>query len=125
MILIVDDQKYIGYALERLLHHTGHEAVALTGGAEAIAFMQVHRPDLVVLDLNMPDMDGFDVLREIRSRPEMKDVPVVMYSADNSHDHLDEARRLGAIDFLDKSNIGFDKLIGRISELAHEPPARH
>jgi CheY-like chemotaxis protein len=66
--LIVDDQNYIGDALERLLHYSGDEAVAVTGGAEAIAFLRVRKPRLVVLDLNMPEKwTALKVLRQIRS----------------------------------------------------------
>ena len=66
MILIVDDQKDAGTALERLLRHAGHEAVSVTGGAEALAMLYIRLPALVVLDVNMPDMDGLTVLRTIK-----------------------------------------------------------
>jgi CheY-like chemotaxis protein len=122
MILIVEDQKDAGTALERLLRYAGHEAVAVTGGAEAIAMLHVRKPALLVLDVNMPEMDGLTVLRTIKEHPELKDVPVAMYSADTHHETMTEARHLGAVDFLVKGTIGFDKLVARICELAGEPP---
>jgi CheY-like chemotaxis protein len=122
MILIVDDQKDIGLALERLLRYAGHEAVAVTGGAEALAFLQVRKPKLIVLDLNMPEMDGLEVLRQCKAHDEFKAIPAVMYTADVRPEHRDEAMRLGALDFLQKGTLGFDKLIARISALAGEPP---
>jgi two-component system response regulator PrrA len=121
MILIVDDQKDIGTGLERLLRYAGHEAVAVTGGAEALAMLHVRKPALVVLDVNMPDMDGLTVLRTIKEHDELKSVPVAMYSSDTHHETMVEARRLGAVDFLVKGTVGFDKLVARISELAGEP----
>ena len=54
MILIVDDQKDIGTSLERLLRYAGHEAVSVTGGAEALAMLQIRKPSLLLLDVNMP-----------------------------------------------------------------------
>lgn len=121
MILIVDDQKDIGTGLERLLRYAGHEAVAVTGGPEALAFLHVRKPALVVLDVNMPDMDGLTVLRTIKEHDELKSVPVAMYSADTHHETMVEAKRLGALEFLVKGTVNFDTLIARISQLAGEP----
>ena len=121
MILIVDDQKDTGTALERLLRYAGHESVSVTGGAEALAMLHVRKPALLILDVNMPEMDGLTVLRTIKEHDELKDVPVAMYSADTHHETMAEARRLGAVDFLVKGTIGFDKLVARICELAGEP----
>jgi two-component system response regulator PrrA len=122
MILIVDDQKDIGTGLERLLRYAGHEAVSVTGGAEALAMLHVRKPALVVLDVNMPEMDGLTVLRTIKEHDELKSVPVAMYSSDTHHEIMVEAKRLGAVEFLVKGTVGFDKLVARISALAGEPP---
>ncbi|HEV2293636.1 MAG TPA: response regulator [Tepidisphaeraceae bacterium] len=121
MILIVDDQKDSGTALERLLRYTGHEAVSVTGGSEALAMLHLRKPSLVVLDVNMPEMDGLTVLRTIKQRDELKDVRVAMYSADTQHETMVEARRLGAVEFLVKGTVSFEKLVARICELAGEP----
>ena len=120
MILIVDDQKDVGTALERLLRYAGHDAVSVTGGAEALAMLHVRKPSLLVLDVNMPELDGLTVLRTIKEHDELKDVRVAMYSADAQHATMVEAKRLGAVDFLVKGTVGFDKLVARICELAGE-----
>jgi PleD family two-component response regulator len=121
MILIVDDQKDTGTALERLLRYAGHESVSVTGGAEALAMLHIRKPSLLILDVNMPEMDGLTVLRTIKEHAELKDVRVVMYSADTHYETMVEAKRLGAVDFLLKGTITFDKLVARICELAGEP----
>jgi two-component system response regulator PrrA len=121
MILIVDDQKDAGTSLERLLRYAGHESVSVTGGAEALAMLHVRKPALMILDVNMPEMDGLTVLRTIKEHEELKDVRVVMYSSDTHHETMTEAKRLGAVDFLVKGTIGFDKLVARIGHLAAEP----
>jgi PleD family two-component response regulator len=120
MILIVDDQKDTGTALERLLRYAGHEAVSVTGGAEALAMLHIRKPSLLVLDVNMPDMDGLTILRTIKEHDELKDVRVAMYSADTQHATMTEAKRLGAVDFLVKGTVGFDKPVARLCELAGE-----
>ncbi len=121
MILIVDDQKDIGSSLERLLRYAGHEAVSVTGGAEALAMLHLRKPSLLVLDVNMPQMDGLTVLKTIKEHAELADVRIVMYSSDTHVETMTEAKRLGALDFLVKGTIGFEKLVDRISELAGEP----
>lgn len=120
MLLIVDDQKDVGTALERLLRYAGHEAVSVTGGAEALAMLHVRKPSLLVLDVNMPELDGLTVLRTIKEHDELKDVRVAMYSSDTQHATMLEAKRLGAVDFLVKGTVGFDKLVARVSELSGE-----
>jgi DNA-binding response OmpR family regulator len=121
MFLIVDDQKDAGTALERLLRYAGHEAVSVTGGAEALAMLHVHKPSLMILDVNMPEMDGLTVLRTIKENNELKDVRVLMFSADTHPETRVEAKRLGAVDFLIKGSVGFDILVARICECAGEP----
>lgn len=91
MILIVDDEKEIGTCLECQLRFAGHEAVSVTAGAEALAMLHVRKPSLLVLDVNMPELNGLTV-------------------------------RLGALDFLIKGTIGFDKVVARICEPAGELP---
>jgi CheY-like chemotaxis protein len=118
MILIVDDHKDIGTALERLLRYAGHESVSVTGGAEALAMLHIRKPSLLILDVNMPHMDGLTVLRTIKEDDELKDVRVAMYSADTQDATMAQALRLGAAAFLVKGTIGFDKLVVRIGELA-------
>lgn len=123
MILIVDDQKDVGTGLERLLRYAGHEAVSVTGGSEALAMLHVRKPSLMILDVNMPDMDGLEVLRTIKQHDELKDVRVLMYSADIHDETMREARRLGAVDFVVKGTINFESLVSRIAELATEQPS--
>jgi len=118
MILIVDDHKETGAALERLLRYAGHEAVSVTCGAEALAMLHIRKPSLLILDVNMPNMDGLTVLRTIKAHEELKDVSVAMYSSDTQHATMVEAMRLGAVDFLVKDTVGCDKLVARIGELA-------
>ena len=120
MILIVDDQKDIAASLERLLRYAGHEAASVTSGAEALAMLHVRKPSLLVLDVDMPKMDGLAVLKAIREHAELKSIRIVMYSAATHHEIMVEAKRLGALDFLVKSTVGFDKLVNRICELACE-----
>ena len=77
MIRIVDDQKDIGTGLERLLPYAGHESVSVTGGAEALAMLHVRKPSLLILDVNMPEMDGLEFTRLLRGSYAPAVIPII------------------------------------------------
>lgn len=80
-VLVVDDEPEIRDLCRVNLEFAGHEVDEAGNGAEAIAYLERERPDFVFLDLMMPEVDGWDVLRAIRTRPETADVPVVLLTA--------------------------------------------
>ena len=82
-ILIVDDNEDSRYTLQLLLESDGHERIASAAcGKEAISLLEKQKFSLVLLDLMMPDLNGDEVLKLIKSDPEKRDIPVVMISAD-------------------------------------------
>lgn len=121
MILIVDDQEDIAAALVRLLRCAGHKSISVNSGQAAIDMMCTTKPSLVVLDLNMPDIDGIQVLRAMHADATLENVPILIYSAETNDRILDEARLLGANAFISKSAMDFDQLVKRIAELAGSP----
>jgi len=94
-VLVVDDNAASRYATSRLLRGAGHTVLTAASGHEAIATAVAERPDVVVLDINLPDIDGFRVCRELRARPETRDTPVVYLSATFTDD-LDKVQGLNA-----------------------------
>lgn len=102
MILVVDDQLDAGAVLARLLKRCGHEAVAVGSGKAALRMLRTSKPDLIILDMTMPEMDGLAVLRSIQSDAQAKDIPVIVYSADNDLEMVRAARVLGARAYLVK-----------------------
>ena len=102
MILIVDDHLDGGAALARLLKQRGHHAIAVSSGPAAMSLLRSTRPRVIVLDHDMPDMTGMDVMRAIRADVRSHDIPVIFYSADTDPYVASEAIRLGAKHFLVK-----------------------
>ena len=82
MILVVDDHDDTRHVLIKLLNASGYEALGVCDGAQALLFLKTHRPKLMILDCHMPCLNGFDVLRAIRSDAALADLPVLMFSAD-------------------------------------------
>jgi adenylate cyclase len=102
-ILIVDDNEDNRYTLQLMLESDGHEHIAsAAGGNEAIALIEKEKFSLVLLDLMMPDLNGDEVLKMIKSDPDKRDIPVVMISADTNVDKVSQCIGLGADDYLAK-----------------------
>ena len=102
-ILIVDDNEDNRYTLQLMLESDGHERITCAaGGNEAIALIAKEKFSLVLLDLMMPDLNGDEVLKTIKSDPDKRDMPVVMISADTNADKVSQCIELGADDYLPK-----------------------
>jgi adenylate cyclase len=102
-ILIVDDNEDNRYTLQLLLESDGHDRVAsASSGNEAIALLEKQKFSLVLLDLMMPDLNGDEVLKLIKSDPDKRDIPVVMLSADTDAEKVAQCIELGADDYLSK-----------------------
>jgi two-component system alkaline phosphatase synthesis response regulator PhoP/two-component system response regulator VicR len=80
-ILAVDDEKHIVRLVQVNLERAGYEVVTANDGKEALEKVQSEKPDLVVLDVMMPYMDGFEVLQNLRRNPATRDIPVIMLTA--------------------------------------------
>jgi two-component system phosphate regulon response regulator PhoB len=117
-ILVVDDHPDTADALTRMLRKHGYHAVAAYGGDEAIRLLRSLRPAAVVLDVMMPGTDGQHVLRHIRDDERLRDVPVVMFSADYTYETMCESMRMGAQDFVVKGTVGWNELCTRVGQHA-------
>jgi two-component system chemotaxis response regulator CheY len=104
-VLVVDDSAAIRKILTRVLRQTGmaiqtiHEA---GDGQEALAVMAQHRIDLVLSDINMPKMDGLQLLASLKASPQWQNIPVVMITTEGGETKVAEAVRLGAAGYVRK-----------------------
>lgn len=102
-ILVVDDNEDNRYTMQLLLEADGHQQIATAAcGQEALAMLNEEKFSLVLLDLAMPDLNGDEVLKRIKDNPEMRDIPVVMISADTDTENVSKCIELGADDYLPK-----------------------
>lgn len=114
-VLVVDDHADTAEVLSRMLERRGYRAAAALSGQEALARMAGERPSLVVLDVMMPGMDGAELLRRIRRDPKLADVPVMVFSADFSHERMRELMGLGARDYVVKGTAGWEQVLTRVA----------
>ena len=113
-ILVVEDTPAYAEALERTLELEGHRVLLATRAQEALLRVAAEPPDLVLLDLGLPDRDGFHVLRELRARG--NECPVLILSARSLESDKVEGFRLGADDYVTKP-FGAMELLARVSAL--------
>lgn len=109
-ILIVEDETSISNFLSVTLTSSGYDAMVAPSGAEALSMISSHCPDLIVLDLGLPDMDGLEILKSVRS---WSSLPIVVVSARTQERDKVEALDLGADDYLTKP-FGTSELLARI-----------
>ena len=101
-ILIVDDEPFNVDYLEQELEEADHETITAANGREALDKVQGEAPDLILLDIMMPVMDGFEVLSRLKANPATRDIPVIVISAHNDLRNMVRGIQLGAEDYLPK-----------------------
>jgi DNA-binding response OmpR family regulator len=115
-ILIVDDEDMIRSLLRLTLVRAGYEVVEAESGEEGVTIVQVQKPDLVLLDVMMPGMDGFSVCRQIRQDPLVETVPIIMLSARKDARSREQSRQAGANGYLTKP-WNTDELLWHVDEM--------
>ncbi|MBI2383501.1 MAG: hybrid sensor histidine kinase/response regulator [Gammaproteobacteria bacterium] len=113
LILVVDDHSTNVQVLGRLLEEHGYDVMPAVSGAQALARAQARKPDLVLLDLLMMPMDGFELCRRLHGMPALADVPVIFVTAATNRESLVNAFAAGAVDYVTKPFLT-EELLARI-----------
>ncbi|MCK4545972.1 MAG: response regulator [Candidatus Eisenbacteria sp.] len=124
-ILVVDDERYILHILDFSLGAEGYEVITAGDGEQAVERSKADRPDLIVMDIMMPKMDGFEACKKIKSNPDTKDIPVIMLTAKGRETDRKRGVDAGADDYVTKP-FSPAKLIERVQGvLSATPPGTH
>jgi two-component system, OmpR family, alkaline phosphatase synthesis response regulator PhoP len=115
-ILLAEDDRILRKAGEVALRKKGYDVIPAVDGADALAKALEHEPDLVLLDVMMPRMNGFDVLLALKSNPRVKDTPVIMLTNLEQPADIERAVQAGALGYLVKSNMNLDDLAARVRD---------
>jgi DNA-binding response OmpR family regulator len=102
IILVVDDDVDLSGIIRLILTSAGYDTYVANSGQEALDWLSGNRPDLVLLDLMMPDINGFTILRKMRANEPTRQLPVVVLTAKADQETRDETRSMGADEFLTK-----------------------
>lgn len=101
-ILVIDDEPAIHKLIKMILEHEGFRVMGHGSGNGPVSTLPGERPDLIILDLMMPDVDGFEILAALKSDEETRDIPVIVLSVRHLPEDMDKARQLGAEYYLTK-----------------------
>jgi len=113
-ILLIEDEKIMIDLLQRKLTQKGYEISVARDGEEGLKVMREVRPDLVLLDIIMPKMGGFEVMEEMGKNKELKKIPVIVVSNSGQPVELDKAQKLGAKDWLIKTEFDPQEVIDKV-----------
>ena len=122
-ILVVDDEADILNFLELVLKERGYEVLTAPSGERALAAARAHVPDLVLLDIMMPQMDGWEVLRLLRVEPRTAGIPVAMISARTDAKDRVQGLQEGALDYICKP-FSLDELLTKLDGIFSQLDAR-
>jgi DNA-binding response OmpR family regulator len=121
-IMLVEDDKSLREIYSIRLVAEGYNIVSAGDGEEALAMAAQENPDLIISDVMMPKISGFDMLDILRSQPETKDIKVIMMTALSSDDQRQRGETLGADRYLVKSQVGIEDVVNAVHEVLGDQP---
>jgi two-component system alkaline phosphatase synthesis response regulator PhoP len=113
-ILLVEDEEIMVSLLQRKLSQEGYRIWVAREGKESLKLMKKIKPDLILLDIIMPKMGGFEVMEEMAKDEELKKIPVIVISNSGQPVELDQARKLGAKDWLIKTEFDPKEVVDKV-----------
>ena len=122
-ILIVDDEEDIAFSIARRLTAAGYEAICAEDGVEGLRRAQADKPDLILLDLMLPKMDGFKVCRLLKFDQRYKHIPIIIMSARGQQEDIALGRETGAEFYLTKP-VESDTLLDKIRQFLNTPVSK-
>ena|SRR3989344_3626491 len=115
-ILFIEDDPLLVKIYSTRLSADGFEVLSAENGEEGLQMAATQSPDLIVLDIMMPRLDGFSVLEKLRQSEKTKTTPILVYSNLGQEDEIARAKKMGATDFIIKANLSPTEMIAKIKE---------
>jgi DNA-binding response OmpR family regulator len=113
-ILIIEDDKFLAKMLSRMLETHHYETILAIDGKEGLMKASAGDVDLILLDIMLPDIDGFDLLETIRNNSATQKVPVIILSNLGQPEDIAQGRALGVKDYLVKSDLSLDEVVAKV-----------
>lgn len=115
-ILFVEDDPLIVKIYSTRLTADGYQVLAAENGEEGLRIAEQELPDLVVLDIMMPKMDGYAVLEKIRANEKLSLIPILIYSNLTQEEEIARAKKMGATEFITKANVSPTEMVAKIKQ---------
>jgi DNA-binding response OmpR family regulator len=116
-ILIIEDDEFLRGLIGKKLSSAGFGVLEAIDGETGIERIKKEKPDLIILDLLLPTIDGFEVLSEIKQSPEVSSIPVLILSNLGKKEDIDKGLKLGAIDYLVKAQFTPEEIILKVKKV--------
>ncbi len=107
-ILIIEDNEDNSLLAQKILNYYGFKTIIASRGNEALLYCEIHQPDLILMDLSLPDIDGMELTRLLRKEPQYQQVPIIALTAHAIHGIQEMAQEAGLNDFLAKPFLPHD-----------------
>jgi len=116
-ILIIEDDRYISKMYQLKLSLDGFDVQVADNGRIGVDKVREFKPDIILTDILMPEMDGFEVIKMVKGEPETKDIPILIMSNLGQEDHIQKGLELGALGYIVKSQYTPSKVVEKIKEI--------
>jgi CheY-like chemotaxis protein len=121
-ILLVEDSKTVQQMYRNKLIFEQYQVLTADNGMEAIKILTQEKPDIILLDLMMPIMDGYKVLQVIKTDPKLSDIPVLVFSAKGQPEEVEKALNLGAVGYIVKATTKPNEVVEQIKKVLSQKP---
>jgi two-component system alkaline phosphatase synthesis response regulator PhoP len=116
-ILLADDEQFIVVAYGDGLERAGYQVMTASTGTDALELLKKHKPDLLMLELMIPKMNGFELLQTMKKNSRLSKIPVLVLTNLSQDSDREEAESFGVADFLVKSDISLQDVLHRVDQL--------
>lgn len=115
-VLSIEDDKFLSSLVAKKLGAAGFEMIHATNGEDALKMVKDEKPAIILLDILLPEMSGFEVLEKLKEDPETKDIPVLLFSNLGQREDIDKGIKLGAEKFIVKATVVLDDIVKEIQD---------
>ncbi|NCN04786.1 MAG: response regulator [Spirochaetales bacterium] len=115
-ILVVDDSNAVRQSVAFTLEQAGYTVIQAVDGLDGVSKSEVHKPDLIITDVNMPNLDGIGLVRKVRENPANKFLPIIVLTTEAQKTKMDEGKEAGATGWIVKP-FDSDKLLGVVKKV--------
>lgn len=116
-ILFIEDESVLQKTFEKALRAEGYDIISALDGEGGLKLAQTQKPDLILLDLILPRLNGFEVLKKLKEDPQTKEIPVIILTNLEGMSDIDKALELGATTYLVKVNYSLEEVIKKIKKI--------
>jgi DNA-binding response OmpR family regulator len=121
LLLLIEDNPLLTGVYKAAFERAGFDVILAHDGKSGLELAKTKKPAGIVLDLLMPGIDGFGVLQELKTDASTKDVKTVVLTSDTKQEDVEKAKRLGAVDYLVKSELNLADIVARVSGVIAQP----